>query len=48
MDTKNKLNHLTDLKFIEKGQNVILSGNPGTGKIHISIGLGIKARLEGL
>ncbi len=36
-----------DLKFIEKGQNVILSGNPGTGKTHMSIGFGIKACLEG-
>ncbi|MBV7276837.1 ATP-binding protein [Clostridium sp. PL3] len=30
-DAKNKLKHLSSLKFIENGQNVILSGNPGTG-----------------
>lgn len=29
------------------GQNIILAGNPGTGKTHISIGLGIKASLAG-
>ncbi|WP_341350046.1 MULTISPECIES: ATP-binding protein [Clostridium] len=32
---------------MEKGQNVILVGNPGTGKTHVSIGLGIKACMEG-
>ncbi len=42
-----KLPELSTLAFIEKGQNVILSGNPGTGKSHISIGLGIKACMEG-
>lgn len=46
-DAQTKLKHLSSLKFIENGQNVILSGNPGTGKTHISIGLGIKACLEG-
>lgn len=42
-----KLPELSTLSFIERGQNVILSGNPGTGKTHISIGLGIKACMEG-
>lgn len=46
-DAQMKLKHLSSLKFIEDGQNVILSGNPGTGKTHIAIGLGIKACLEG-
>ena len=46
-DAQNKLKHLNSLKFIKDGQNVILSGSPGTGKTHIAIALGIKACLEG-
>ena len=41
-DAQKKLGILDTLDFIEKGQNVILSGNSGTGKTHIAIGLGIK------
>ncbi|OPJ60562.1 IS21-like element helper ATPase IstB [Clostridium oryzae] len=46
-DAQQKLKYLSSLKFIKEGQNVILSGNCGTGKTHIAIGLGIKACLEG-
>lgn len=46
-DAQNKLKHLSSLNFIEEGQNVILSGNPGTGKTHMAIALGMKACLEG-
>jgi DNA replication protein DnaC len=46
-DANEKLNVLKTLKFIEDGHNLILAGNPGTGKTHIAIGLGIKACLEG-
>lgn len=46
-DAQMKLKHLSSLKFIKDGQNVILAGNPGTGKTHIAIALGIKACLEG-
>lgn len=35
------------VSLIKEGQNVILSGNPGTGKNHIAIALGIKACLDG-
>lgn len=42
-----KLPLIERLDFIEKGQNVILAGNPGTGKTHIAIGLGLKACLQG-
>ena len=42
-----KLSELATLDFVEKGQNVILAGNPGTGKTHVSIGLGIKACING-
>jgi len=47
VDAKKKLKTLSSLEFISTGQNVILAGNPGTGKTHISIGLGIKACLAG-
>jgi len=44
---RQKLAHLKDLDFIKEGQNVILTGSPGTGKTHISIGLGMEACLAG-
>lgn len=34
---------LETLEFLENGQNVILIGNPGTGKTALSIALGIKS-----
>lgn len=37
---------LESLDFIKSGQNVILAGNPGTGKTHLAVGLGIKACME--
>lgn len=46
VSAKNKLSDLEKLDFIKQGRNIILSGNPGTGKTHISIGLGIKACLN--
>ena len=47
VDARAKLNILDSLEFIKNGQNLILAGNPGTGKTHIAIGLGIKACKEG-
>ena len=41
-----KLTVLERLDFIKSGQNVVLAGNPGTGKTHLAIGLGIKACLQ--
>ncbi|MFR9636500.1 MAG: IS21-like element helper ATPase IstB [Rikenellaceae bacterium] len=41
------LPELEGLGFVKDGRNVVLYGNPGTGKTHISIGLGIKACMEG-
>ena len=44
---KQKLPHLKSLDFVKEGQNIILTGSPGTGKTHIAIGLGIEACLAG-
>lgn len=30
-----------------QGRSIVMYGNPGTGKTHIAIGLGVKACLEG-
>lgn len=40
---KKRMPELLTLDFIRKGRNVIFTGNPGTGKTHTAIGLGIKA-----
>lgn len=45
-DAASKLKNLKTLQFIENRQNIIFIGNPGTGKTHTAIGLGIKACLE--
>ena len=41
------LPEVENLEFIKEGRSIVMYGNPGTGKTHISIGLGIKACLEG-
>lgn len=46
-DTKGKVKVFSTLELIQSGQNIILVGNPGTGKTHIAVGLGIKACIEG-
>lgn len=46
-DAKKKFKELKTLNFIEEGRNIILAGNPGTGKTHLSIGLGISACNKG-
>ena len=46
-DAQAKLSQLERLDFIKTGQNIILSGNPGTGKTHLATALGIKACQEG-
>src|SRR5690625_4749618 len=42
-EAQRKLPHLKSLHFIKQGQNVILTGSPGTGKSHISVGLDRKS-----
>lgn len=46
-DAQKKYKHLKTLEFIKEGRNLILAGNPGTGKTHMAIGLGLKACMEG-
>jgi DNA replication protein DnaC len=46
-DAATKLPQLEQLDFIKSGQNLILSGNPGTGKTHLATALGLKACQEG-
>jgi len=41
------LNELKTLDFIANGDNIIAYGNPGTGKSHLAIGLGIDAANAG-
>lgn len=38
---------LAGCDYIDKCQNVVMIGNPGTGKTHLSIGLGMKACMNG-
>ncbi len=46
-DGRQKIKMLRTLEFIREGRNIVFAGNPGTGKTHIAISLGIKACLEG-
>jgi DNA replication protein DnaC len=46
-DARKKLPVFKSLDFIRTGQNIILAGNPGTGKTHLAVGLGIKACMTG-
>lgn len=41
------LQELASCKFIEDRQNIVMIGNPGRGKTHIAIALGVKACLQG-
>ena len=45
-NAQDTIDALESLDFIKAGQNVILAGNPGTGKTHLAVGLGIKACME--
>ena len=47
VDMQKKLPELATLDFIEKGKNIIMTGNPGTGKTMVSIALGLKACMAG-
>jgi DNA replication protein DnaC len=42
------IHELASCDFISKRQNIVMIGNPGTGKTHLSIALGIKACMQGM
>ncbi len=42
------IKELASCDFIKKRQNIVMIGNPGTGKTHLSIALGIKACMQGI
>jgi len=42
------IKELASCDFIKKRQNIVMIGNPGTGKTHLSIALGIKACTQGI
>lgn len=46
-DTERELRSLLDLEFLNKNENIILIGTPGSGKTHFAIGLGIAACFSG-
>ncbi len=41
------IKELASCDFIKKRQNIVMVGNPGTGKTHLSIALGLKACIQG-
>lgn len=43
-----QIRQLASCDFIQDKQNVVMIGNPGTGKTHLSIALGLKACMQGL
>lgn len=45
---KSLLPSLETLDFISKARNIVLYGNPGTGKTHVATALGVKACAEGM
>lgn len=47
VEGRTMLPEMETLDFIRQGRSIVMYGNPGTGKTHIAIGLGIKACLEG-
>jgi len=46
-DMQKKLPEISSLKFIEEGRNIIMTGNPGTGKSACAIAIGLKACMKG-
>lgn len=48
MYPKQQIRQLASCDFVEKKQNVVMIGNPGTGKTHLSIALHLKACMQGM
>ncbi|MEA3280144.1 MAG: IS21-like element helper ATPase IstB [Thermodesulfobacteriota bacterium] len=44
---KKTINDCLTCNFIKERKNIIFIGNPGTGKTHLSVAIGIKALLKG-
>lgn len=44
---KKIINDCTTCNFIKEKKNIVLIGNPGTGKTHLSIAIGIRALMKG-
>jgi DNA replication protein DnaC len=42
------IHQLASCDFVSKRQNIVMIGNPGTGKTHLSIALGVKACMQGM
>ena len=42
------IHELASCDFVSKRQNVVMIGNPGTGKTHLGIALGVKACMQGM
>lgn len=44
--SENKMRELANLSFIDNNENVIFIGNPGTGKTHLAVALGMQAAMH--
>lgn len=42
------INELASCRFIDEKKNLVMIGNPGRGKTHIAIGIGLKACASGM
>ena len=42
------IHQLASCDFVSKRQNIVMIGNPGTGKTHLSIAPGVKACMQGM
>lgn len=42
------IKELSTCDFVANKQNIVMIGNPGTGKTHLSIALGVKACMQGM
>ena len=47
-ELQKKISNLASLEFVKNNENLILIGNPGTGKTHLAIALGIEACMKGM
>jgi DNA replication protein DnaC len=45
-DLRGQIERLASLSFIERNENAIMIGNPGTGKTHLAVALGMEACLR--